>query len=228
MTSVTLPRRAHNLQSIHEHRKYHSYNTDDEDTNNVIDNHHRYFHNRSKLNKSKRAASYDVPELQPSSPTATTNNNRLSHLCSRLKRRFILTRENRARSEDINETTSERRIVRFGNYESFSSSVDDPLNEPVWPDFEKVYDSIPPCLINALPGFDDYSINEKSNQLLNTSNSETDEDSTEQMNLFIECKRGKYFRRNAICHKLDKSQYNSQLDTFIQQLMVEKLMRTWT
>lgn len=54
------------------------------------------------------------------------------------------------------------------------------------------------------------------------------EDSIEQMNRFKQCKRGHYFRRNGLCHKLDKTVYNSQLDTFIQQLMVEKLIRTWT
>ncbi|CAF1394677.1 unnamed protein product [Adineta steineri] len=233
MTSVTLPRRVHNLHLIREHRNHHSYTTDDDESNNIIDKNSPYFSNRSKLNRAK-AFSYDEPEIQsslPTSPTITNNNNRLKHLCSRLKRRFVLTKEDRTRSEDIHENTTERRMVRFGNYESFSSTIDDQYNEFVWPDFERVYDTIPPCLINALPGLDDYSDDGRSNNLLDLSNFQTDQTaliSIEQMNLFTQCKRGKYFRRNAICHKLDKSQYNAQLDTFIQQIMVEKLMRTWT
>ncbi|UJR26017.1 hypothetical protein I4U23_007363 [Adineta vaga] len=231
MTSVTLPRRAHHLRSIREHRNHHSCQTDLEDTN-----HQRLFPNQIKLNVSTKALSYDENDMHsslPTSPTTNNNNNsnRLKDLCTRLKRRFILTKENRTRSEDIQSSPSERRIVRFGNYESFSSSTDDPSSEFVWPDFEQVYDTIPSCLINALPGPDDFSVDIRCQDSLDPTNFQTDltdEDSNEQMNLFTQCQRGKSFRRNGICHKLDKSQYNSQLDTFVQQLMVEKLMRTWT
>jgi hypothetical protein len=221
MTSVTLPRRSQNLNSIREHRNNQSLNTDDEETNSAI-----YFHQYSKRNKPTRALSYEESELQ-----STASNNRFKHLCSRLKRRLSLTKESRTHSQDDTESASERRMVRFKNYKSFSTTTDDRVNEFDWPDFEKVYDSIPPCLINALPGLDDFSIEENKDSPLNTLKSPidgTDEDSIEQINLFKQCKRGKDYRRNGICQKIDKNQYNSQLDTFIQQLMIEKLMRTWT
>ncbi|CAF0768621.1 unnamed protein product [Adineta ricciae] len=228
MASVTLPRRAHQLRSIREHRNHHSYQGDADDLHSC---HH--YPGQTKLTKSVKALSHDEPETQfslPASPTAT-HNKRIKDLCSRFKRRLLLTKESRTRSVDVQNSPSERRIVRFGNYESFSSSTDDPLNEFVWPDFEQVYDTIPSCLINALPGPDDYLVSARCQNLsdsLEFQTDPTDECSVEQMNLFAQCQRGKFFRRNAICHKLDKSQYNSQLDTFVQQLMVEKLMRTWT
>jgi hypothetical protein len=227
MTSLKLPRRAHNLHSIRENRKDHFYTTDDEEANSIVDHHYQYFYNCSTKTHT-RTLSDNEPRIQ--SPLSTSNN-RLRHLCSRLKRHLTFTKEHRTRSEDIDGSISERRMMWFNNYKSFSSSFDDPLNEFVWPDFEKVYDTIPACLINALPGIDDFSIEENyddSIDVFSTEVDQTDECSTDQRNLFIQCKRGQYFRRNGICQKLDKSQYNGQLDTFIQQLMVEKLMRTWT
>jgi hypothetical protein len=172
--------------------------------------------------KTIRAESYNEEKLHES--VLSTNNNRLKHLCTRLKRRFTLTKDYRTRSEDMNRGLS----VRFSNYKSFSSSIDDTFNEFDWPDFEKVYDSIPHCLVKALPGLDDISLdNDDDDDTIDIKNFIEDE-TNEQFDLFEHCKRGKYFRRNAICHRLDKSQYNGQLDTFIQQLMVEKLIRTWT
>jgi hypothetical protein len=229
MSSVKLPRRAHNLHFIREHQNNQPYNSDDDDqeANNITDNNYNY----SPRNQARRTLSCDQPEIQSSSSTTTASNNRLKHLCSRLKRRFTLTKEHRPHSEDTNESVSERRTIRFSNYKSFSSSIDDPSKEFQWPDFEKVYESIPHCLINALPGLDDLSIEENDNypsNMYNFQTDQTDQTSIEQMNLFLECKRGKTFRRNAICHKIDKTQYHGQLDTFIQQLMIEKLMRTWT
>ncbi|CAF0776498.1 unnamed protein product [Adineta ricciae] len=208
MASVTLPRRAHQLRSIREHRNHHSYQGDADDLHSC---HH--YPGQTKLTKSVKALSHDEPETQfslPASPTAT-HNKRIKDLCSRFKRRLLLTKESRTRSVDVQNSPSERRIVRF--------------------DFEQVYDTIPSCLINALPGPDDYLVSARCQNLsdsLEFQTDPTDECSVEQMNLFAQCQRGKFFRRNAICHKLDKSQYNSQLDTFVQQLMVEKLMRTWT
>jgi hypothetical protein len=214
MASVTLPRRAHNLNFIREHRNNQSCDTDDTKTNN--------------RSKATRTLSYDQPEIQSSSSlSTTTSNTRFRDLCSRLKRRFS-TKEHRTSSEDKNESVSERRSTRFSNYKSFSSSSDDPSNDFQWPDFEKVYDSIPFSLINALPGLDDFSIDKNDDYSLDLLTFQIDHSPTEQMDLFIKCKRGKSFRRNAICQKLDKTQYHGQLDIFIQQLMIEKLMRTWT
>ena len=232
MTSVTLPRRAHHLRSIREHRNHHSCQTDIDDKSSIFTDNRRQCNSQPKLTKSIKAFSYDEPNLQLSLPTSpAANSNRLKQLCSKLKRRLTLTRDEGSRSEDVEESPSERRSVRFGNYESFSSTSGDQLNEFVWPDFERVYDTIPSCLISALPGPDDFSIARRDETLSDLSNSQldpADDSSDEQMNSFTHCQRGKVFRRNAICHKLDKSQYNSQLDTFVQQLMVEKLMRTWT
>jgi hypothetical protein len=227
MASVTLPRRAHYLHSIRKHRNSQPYNTDDEETSSINDDN---YHNLSKIKKVTKTLSCDQPEVQSSS--ITTSNNRLRDLCSRWKRRFSLTKENHIRNEDINgSVVSERRMNRLGSDKSFSSTVDESSNQFEWPDFEKVYESIPSCLINALPGLDDFSTEENDDNLLNIVNFQTDSTdqySIEQMNLFIKCKRGKFFRRNAICQKLDKNQHNGQLDLFIQQLMIEKLMRTWT
>jgi hypothetical protein len=173
--------------------------------------------------KTSRAVSYN--EEKRHSSVSSTNNNRLKHLCTRLKRRFTLTKDYRTRSEDMNRGLS----VRFSNYKSFSSSIDYTFNEFDWPDFEKVYDSIPNCLAKALPGLDDISIDDDDDDddTIDIPNF-TEDGTNEQFDLFEHCKRGKHFRRNAVCHKLDKTQYNGQLDTFIQQLMVEKLIRTWT
>src|SRR5579871_3833748 len=129
MTSVTLPRRAHNLHLIREHG---TYNTDDdEESNSIIENNYSNLYNWSKINKPNIDLSYDVPEIQSSS---TTNNNRLKHLCSSFKRRFTLTKEHRRGNENLNRSVSERRTKRFNNYKSFSSSDDNSLNEYAWPD----------------------------------------------------------------------------------------------
>jgi hypothetical protein len=202
MASVTLTRRAYNLNFIHEPRN------DDEHTNEG---------RRSRMKKSTRTFSFEQSEVQ----SPKTRNNRFQHLCSRLKRRLTLTKEHRTSSDEITGNISKR---RFGNYKSFSSTFDESSNDIEWPDFEKVYDSLPSCLINALSDLNDCSIDKKSDD----SNFQMDQSSIETMNLFLQCKRGKNFRRNAICLKLDKTQYNGQLDIFIQQLMVEKLMRAWT
>ena len=175
--------------------------------------------------------------LDASVHSSTTNPNRLKHFCSRLKRRFSISKEVQPRSEEVHTGLVQRRRSRFSKYTSFSSPV--PTEEEKspdfdWPDFEKIYDSIPSCLINTLPGLDDFSNDDDE-----TDDSSDDEPEEffideeehaymETMNAFIECKRGHGFRRNALCQKLDKTQHSGQLDTFIQQLMIEKLMRTWT
>jgi hypothetical protein len=187
----------------------------------------------NQTTKTGRALSYNEERIQSpvasssSSSTATTttsHNNRFKHLCTRLKRRFSITKDYRTRSKDMNRGLS----VRFGNYKTFSSSIDDTNTEYDWPDFEKVYDSIPHCLVRTLPGLDDISIEDDNDgNTIDTTKFLTDEND-ELAHLFECCTRGKHFRRNAICRKLDKTQYRGQLDTFIQQLMIEKLMRTWT
>jgi hypothetical protein len=186
----------------------------------------------NQTSKTARALSYNEERIQqsptvssPSASTSNNNNNRFKHLCTRLKRRFSISKEYRTKSEDMNRALS----VRFNNYQSFSSSIDDTNTEYDWPDFEKVYDSIPHCLTRALPGLDDISLgdDDDDNDTKDTTNFLTDENN-ELLDLFQSCTRGKHFRRNAICRKLDKTQYGGQLDTFIQQLMIEKLMRTWT
>jgi len=177
----------------------------------------------NRITKPGRALSYNDDRIQSS--TSSSNTNRLKHFYTRLKRRFTITKDYRTRSEDMNRGLS----VRFSNYTSFASSIDETFNEFEWPDFEKVYDSIPSCLVKALPGLDDISIedDDDDDDTIDATNFVTDR-TNEQFDLFEHCERGKHFRRNAICQKLDKSQYNGQLDTFIQQLMIEKLMRTWT
>jgi hypothetical protein len=167
------------------------------------------------ITKTTRASSFNDEKMQSSS----TNNNRIKHFYTRLKRRFSITKDYRTHSEDMNGGIS----MRFSSYKSFSSTIHDPCNEFEWPDFEKIYDTIPLCLVKALPGLDDLSLEENDDRT-DTHTEEIDD----QLDLFKSCQRGKSFRRNAVCHKLDKSQYNGQLDTFIQQLMIEKLMRTWT
>jgi hypothetical protein len=221
MTSVTLSRRV-------DHK-----NTDDEESkirspsSYSTDNCHRFFHWSTPNQQTKTTRALSCNEERRPSTLSTSNNNRLKHLCSRLIRRFSITKEYRTRSEDLNRGLT----MRFNNYKSFSSTIDDTYNEYDWPDFEKVYDSIPPCLVKTLPGLDDISSEASEENSINITNFNTDETNDytpEQMNIFVQCKRGKHFRRNAMCHKLDKSQYSGQLDTFIQQLMIEKLMRTWT
>jgi hypothetical protein len=210
MASITSPSRGDDLNFTHETRNSQSYNTDYEDTNE---------NSRSSMKKLLQTFSYDESIQSPK-----TSNNRIRHLYSRLKRRLTLTKEHRTRSEQSADSVSERPLVRLKNYKAFSSTVEESSNDIEWPDFETVYDSIPTCLINALHGLDEFPVEKKSDD----SNFETDESSIDTMNLFLQCKRGNNFRRNAICLKVDKAQYHGQLDTFIQQLMVEKLMRTWT
>jgi hypothetical protein len=225
MTSVTLPRRAHNLDSIREQQNNHSLNIDDEEPSN-----YHFCKQSSRISTPARTSSYEESGTPQSLSSSTSSNNRFQKICSRLKHRFSL-KERRTRSEDETGRMSERRSFRFKNYKSFSTTNDPPVNEFDWPDFEKVYDSIPHCLINALPGLDDCSVEESNyspSEVMKFQTDESDEHSIQQMNLFKECKRGKDFRRNGICQKVDKIQYNSQLDTFIQQLMIEKLIRTWT
>lgn len=222
MTSTTSSRHSQTLHSIVENAN--SIHEEEISTSYSSDNYRRSFQwpAANQLLKTTRALSCNEGKTSTS-----TNNNRLKHLCTSLKRRFTISKEHRRRPEDTNRSLS----ICFGKYKSFSSSLDDSYNDFEWPDFEQIYDTIPHCLARALPGLDDFSIEESLNYPLNISNfqtDQTDQTSIEQMNLFLECKRGRNFRRNAICQKLDKTQYHGQLDTFIQQLMIEKLMRTWT
>ena len=187
-----------------------------------IENYDYLFHcsKSNQIMKTGRALSCNEERIQ-----STTNNNRFKHLCTRLKRRFSISKDYRTRNEDTTRGLS----VHFSNYKSFSSSSDDKLDDFDWPDFERIYDTIPQCLAKTLPGLDDISLEDedKEEKEINTTDPLSDEigDLTD---LYKYCKRGKHFRRNAICRKIDKNQYHGQLDTFIQQLMVEKLMRTWT
>lgn len=214
-------------------------NTNENEPTNMIvgscpsDNFGQYFQSLTKnqLTKATRAMSYNECSTQLSSKngntnitTATTNNNRLKHLCTRLKRHFSLSKDGRARSEDMTRGLS----MRFSNYKLFSTSADEACNDFDWPDFEKVYDSIPICLIKNLPGLDDISAEENDEDLSDTEGIIIGDEDESLLESFQVCKRGPNFRRNAICRKLDKTQYKGQWDTFIQQLMVEKLMRTWT
>ncbi|UJR22909.1 hypothetical protein I4U23_025937 [Adineta vaga] len=223
MTSATSSRRVSNLQSIIEN----SSNPNDEETNDqTLSNScptedYRYslqWSTPNQVTKTTRAHSCYEERAPPQ-----TTNDRFKHLCTRLKRRFSISKECRTRSEDMNRGLTKR----CKNYKSFSSSLDETYNDFEWPDFEQIYDTIPTCLANALPGLDDLSLNESSDEseeILNYPPAE----SIEQLKLFDGCKRGISYRRNAICRKLDKSLYKGQLNTFIQQLMIEKLMRTWT
>ena len=196
-----------------------SSHIEDEETKNIPNENHRYV--SQDMTKTTRAFSLMEERTQSSS---STNNGRLKHLYTRFKRRFTITRDYRRRSEDLNKGISSR----FCNYKSFSTSIEDSCDQFQWPDFEKIYDTIPSCLVKALPGLDDISLDEKDeDDKIDVTNIETDE-IDDDMELFKHCLRGKSYRRNAVCHKLDKIQYNGQLDTFIQQLMIEKLMRTWT
>lgn len=231
MASAALSRRAQYLRFIREHSNNQSYSIDDDD--------------ESKESRAPASApcpldsheipafSYDQTEVSSMTTPTTTNttNNRFKHLCSRLKRRLTLTKEQRTRSEDTSESLSDRRFKRLGNYKTFSSTTNQSIDEIPWPDFEKLYESIPSCLINALPGLNDFTLDSHHESVVDPTQFPTEPNeqaSLERMEEFYQCKRGKNFRRNAICLKLDKNQHNGQLDVFIQQLMVEKLMRTWT
>lgn len=219
MSSVTLPRRNIRLDAIRKHENNQHCHTDDEDFMDIS----------QKKKKTIKAYSCDQSEVQS---ITSPNNNRFKHLCSRLKRHLTINKEQRARSEDTNEQISNHRVKHLSQYESISSSSnDESLHDIQWPDFEKVYEAIPSCLINALPGLDDLTYGDSYDTIINKYNYQTDQNeqlSIEYTNLFHQCKRGQNYRRNAICQKVDKIQYNGQLDVFIQQLMIEKLMRTWT
>jgi hypothetical protein len=72
--------------------------------------------------------------------------------------------------------------VRFSNYKSFSSSVDDINNKYEWQDFEKIFHSISKCLVRALPGLDDISIeDDNESNTIDTPNFLTDENIFEEM-----------------------------------------------
>lgn len=191
----------------------------------------------SKLNKTNRTVSLDSTVQSP-----TNNNpNRWKHFCSKLKRRLTISKDHhRDRSEDPRANLVERRRSRFRKYTSFSANSEQDQEQATvvnfqWPDFEHIYDTIPSCLINALPGLDDFSNDEEENPSEEeeedfpcSASDEEDLSPEETMNAFLRCNRGYGFRRNAVCQKLDKIEYGGQLDTFLQQLMIEKLMRTWT
>ena len=229
MTSATLPRRAPHLQSIRGSRNNHHCNSDDEDTHGILPSSSRW----SAIKQSKTSSQTTSSDEGSYQPAPSPSPNRFKEICSRLKRRLSLNKEHRPASDDIRGSLVERRRTRSGNYKSFSSSVDDDcFNEFKWPDFEQVYESIPRCLINALPGLDDFTLEEYDEEISSDHYrfhvDENEQASIEQMNSFAMCRRGQHFRRDAICQKLDKCQYRGQLDTFIQQLMIEKLMRTWS
>ncbi|CAF3339161.1 unnamed protein product [Rotaria socialis] len=233
MTSITLPRRIQNIDFMRKH----SNTADDVQSKFRIagsyssDNRGHFFRQitTNENRKTARTLSCNEEKMKLSSNRFDVNNNnnnsRLKHLCTRFKRRFSFSKEYRTDIEGKTRPLS----TRFLNYKSFSSSTEDSSSEFEWPDFEKIYDSIPTCLTRDLHGLDDSPTDDEqyddsdaeitSNSIIN--------DTAEQLNLFKNCERGEHFRRNAICRKLDKSQYSSQLDTFSQQLMVEKLIRTW-
>ena len=196
----------------------------------------------------RRAHHPHLPSLERTSTSASTlsldqltdhssaSHHRFRQLCTKLKRRFDSSRESFARSEELlSSQLVARWMILFRDYKSLPSS---PLNHETrqefeWPDFEQIYNSLSPCLVNAVPGLDDFSLcgcdDDDLRLLVNSADSFLiDEDLTEQTSLFHSCQRGRAFRRNAICQKLDKRQHGGQLRTFIQQLMIEKLMRVWT
>ena len=180
----------------------------------------------NQATKTDRSMSYNGERSQlsttPISPPP--ENNRFRHLYTRFKRRFSISKDYRTRTDDVHPGLA----VRLSDYKSFSSSMDDSNKEYQWPDFEKVYDSIPHCLLKALPGLDSFPPDDDDDDHEIETIDFNTEENDEQMKLFEQCKRGTNFRRNALCQKLDKNQYHGQLDTFIQQVMIEKLMRTWT
>ncbi|CAF1036565.1 unnamed protein product [Adineta ricciae] len=222
MTSTTSSRHIPLLQSITEN----TLNSTTEETAGTVSS--SYPTNQFRFSSqwsppalvTKTTRAYSCHEERAPPPKT---NNRLKHLCTQLKRRFSSSKECETRHEDTNRGLS----IHCKNYKTFSSSLDDTFNNFEWPDFEQIYDTIPPCLAKALPGLDDLSLDESDDAVEETANYLPDE-CIEQVTLYEACKRGKHYRRNAICRKLDKSVYKGQLNTFIQQLMIEKLMRTWT
>lgn len=253
MTSVTLPRRIAHLHSVvSEHRHPRTLSSDDEDTNEILTK-QRPLSSIRKSTKATGPGSGQLAMISPSDSSSATasvtsssssNPNRFKHLCLRLKRRLTIHREHRAQTQELRDSLTDRRRSRLGRYISFSSTVtdDEPPMDFQWPDFEKLYDSIPACLLNALPGIDDFHTDDvddrddhdRSSSFIDDeeeeeeSEDEDDDVADEDIHHFFDCKRGPQFRRNAVCQKVDKVQYHGQLDTFIQQLMIEKLMRTWS
>ena len=177
--------------------------------------------------KMNRPMSIDDGRNEELAIPSPSPHNRFRHLYTRFKRRFSINRDYRTRDDD-GHTGSSTQLTR---YKTFSSSVedqDDSTTEFLWPDFEKVFDSIPNSLLKALPGLDSFSVDDDDDdEMISTIDFDMDENH-EQMESFKRCRRGSDFRRNALCQKLDKYQYCGQLDTFIQQIMIERLMRTWT
>ncbi|CAF0832414.1 unnamed protein product [Didymodactylos carnosus] len=180
--------------------------------------------NRRKLAKtdsvhSGRSSSCDLKHSQDEISNSSTsdeidfttikNNNltkhKFRHLCSRLKSRLHF-----------------RNSLNEDGYKTFTTQWDFD-----WPNFEQLYENVAPCLINSLPGLDDFMLEQK-RQLENQQSAASSDTEDIESNAFLDCKRGAKFRRNAICRRLDKTQYNEQLVKFIQQLMIEKLIRTWT
>lgn len=179
---------------------------------------------RSMSDNDRRSAESVTPLPSPLS------HNRFRHLYTRLKRQFSIHKDFRPRDDDDDDDSHTGTSTRLGRYKTFSSSMDNNSNKEIeWPDFEKVFDSIPNCLLRTLPGLDSFSPDDDGddNRIISI-NDFNDDENHQQMELFQHCHRGKDFRRNAICQKLDESQDCGQLDVFIQQLMLEKLMRTWT
>lgn len=165
-------------------------------------------------------------------PPLNNNRNRLRSFCSTIKRRLSFGKDDRTMDDDFHRSFPNR----TKNYKSFSSSSDERSQDFEWPDFEKVYETIPSCLIRTLPGVDTISADFEDDDDDSSTNSSEDgfttDESPEQtlaeINRFENCKRGKNFHRNGLCRKLDKTLYKNQLDTFIQQLMLEKLIRMWS
>lgn len=225
---MVLPRRIHNINMMNRNSTAIDLFTtqdlfvDNYRARNRVQSLQQPMSNQTK--KTFRALSCNPEKLQLSSKKSISGNeNRLRNFYTQLKRRFSGTKESRANSEDSGKSLSKL----FKGYQSISSSNYDSNRDFDWPDFEKVYDSIPMCLTKGLPGVDDQSNeDERGLNTMDTANS-IDDEHNEQCDLYQACDRGPNFRRNAICHKLDKSQYNSQLNVFLQQLMIEKLIRTW-
>ena len=166
---------------------------------------------------------------------SSASHHRFRHLCGKLKRRFVSSRESFVRREDLRSSQLVARwMILFKDYKSLPSS---PMNyetcqEFEWPDFKQIYNSMAPCLVDAVPCLDDFSLcscDDDLALLVNAADSFLIEHhSIERTSRFRRCQRGQAFRRNAICQKLDKLLHGGQLHVFIQQLMVEKLMHVWT
>ena len=233
MNSIPSRRRTQTLHVVHEHYNplTDTLNDDDDDVERGIsvsystgDDHRgsRPWNSPSSLRRPVRASS---------STERPSNHKRLRHLVSAIKRRFGITKECRSRSKAFHRIES----LFSGSYKLFSSSLDEPSQEFDWPDFEQIYDTIPICLAKALPGLDDISADDegdddddRSVDALDVHLDDVTDDAIDHTNIFGECQRGRFFHRNGLCQKLDKSLYQGQLGTFIQQLMIEKLIRTWT